>query len=150
MLAVILASLAKLVVILKLGLRNISQKDSKSHIFKHIHSTATWLIGDNLKRTTKSFSSLPFTKVFAPFVFFCLCFYFFCLFVLFFFCVSLSSIIFIISTLIVGIFYCLNYTSLLIHPVQNTPWYVFGKNEWYRDISKFKQETSSEKSYRWF
>ena len=42
MLAVILASLAKLVVILKLGLRNISQKDKKSHIFKHIHSTATY------------------------------------------------------------------------------------------------------------
>ena len=37
MLAVILASLAKLAVILKLGLRNISQKDKKSHIFKHIH-----------------------------------------------------------------------------------------------------------------
>ena len=33
MLAVILASLAKLVVILKLGLRNISQKDNKSHDF---------------------------------------------------------------------------------------------------------------------
>ena len=28
---------------------------------------------------------------------------------------SLSSIVFIISTLIIGIFYCLNYTSLLLH-----------------------------------
>ena len=41
MLAVVLAILAKLVVILKLGLRSISKKDNKSHIFKHPHSTAT-------------------------------------------------------------------------------------------------------------
>ena len=40
MLAVVLAILAKLVVILKLGLRSIL-KDSKSHIFKHMHSTPT-------------------------------------------------------------------------------------------------------------
>ena len=37
MLAVVLAILVKLVVILKLGLRSIS----KSHISKHLHSTAT-------------------------------------------------------------------------------------------------------------
>ena len=41
MLAVILAILVKLVVILKLGLRSISKKDNKSHIYKHLHSTAT-------------------------------------------------------------------------------------------------------------
>ena len=41
MLSVVLALLAKLVVILKLGLRSISKKDNKSHIFKHPHSTAT-------------------------------------------------------------------------------------------------------------
>ena len=35
MLAVVLAILAELIVILKLGLKN------KSHIFKHLHSTAT-------------------------------------------------------------------------------------------------------------
>ena len=31
------------------------------------------------------------------------------------FCISLSSIVFIISTLIIGTFYCLNYTLLLLH-----------------------------------
>ena len=41
MLAVVLAILAKLVVILKLGLKSISKKDNKSHIFKHLHSNAT-------------------------------------------------------------------------------------------------------------
>ena len=38
-LAVVLAILAKLVVMLKLGLR--SKKDNKSHIFKHLNSTQT-------------------------------------------------------------------------------------------------------------
>ena len=40
MLVVVLATLVKLVVILKLGLRNI-QNDNKSHIFKHLYSTTT-------------------------------------------------------------------------------------------------------------
>ena len=40
MLAAVLAILAKVIVILKLGLRNI-KKDNKSHIFKHLLSTAT-------------------------------------------------------------------------------------------------------------
>ena len=40
MLVVVLAILTKLVVILKLGLRNI-KKGNRSHIFKHLHSTAT-------------------------------------------------------------------------------------------------------------
>ena len=31
------------------------------------------------------------------------------------FCISLLSIVFVISTLIIGIFYCLNYTLLLFH-----------------------------------
>ena len=39
MLAAVLATITKLVIILKLGLRNISKKDNKSHIFKHLHST---------------------------------------------------------------------------------------------------------------
>ena len=42
MLAVVLAILAKLVVILKLGLWNIS-RDNKSHIFKDLHPAATCL-----------------------------------------------------------------------------------------------------------
>ena len=37
--AVVLAILAKLVIILKLGLK--IKKDNKSHITKHLHSTAT-------------------------------------------------------------------------------------------------------------
>ena len=41
MLAVVLAILAKLVIILKLGLKNISKKNNKYHIFKHLHSTTT-------------------------------------------------------------------------------------------------------------
>ena len=40
MLPVVLALSAKLVVILKLGLRNVIIKDSKCHIFKHLHSIA--------------------------------------------------------------------------------------------------------------
>ena len=41
-LAVVLTILGKLVVILKLGLRSIYiKKDNKSHIFKHLHFTAT-------------------------------------------------------------------------------------------------------------
>ena len=39
MLAAVLATLAKLVIILKLGLRNI-KKDNKPHIFKDLHFTA--------------------------------------------------------------------------------------------------------------
>ena len=41
MLTVVLAILAKLVLILKLGLMSISKKNKKHHIFKHLHSTAT-------------------------------------------------------------------------------------------------------------
>ena len=39
MLAAVLATFTKLVIILKLGLRNISKKDNKSHISKHLPST---------------------------------------------------------------------------------------------------------------
>ena len=51
MLSAVLAILGKLVVILKLGLRNIMEKDNKSHIFKHLHFIATSL---------DSYSSLSF------------------------------------------------------------------------------------------
>ena len=40
---------------------------------------------------------------------------FFFFFFFFFFCVPLSSIILLSLTLIIGIFYCLNYTLLLLH-----------------------------------
>ena len=46
-LAVALAMLTKLVVILKLGLRNIWKKDNKSRISKHLHSTATYFDSNN-------------------------------------------------------------------------------------------------------
>ena len=91
------------------------KKDNKSYIFKHPHSTATHFdsynsfsfkiidkantqfdlkIKDALhsKRATKSFSFYPFTIASILLVLFCLCF-------LYVFCVSLSSIIFIISDL---------------------------------------------------
>ena len=115
MLAVVLAISAKLVVNLKLGLRNISKRiksliflsiyTPRQHALTHIilfvlkqsikltlHSTQKLkkfyiLIGASLKRTTKSFSSHPFTIVpVLP-----------CSFLSFLFCASLSSIIFIVS-----------------------------------------------------
>ena len=98
------------------------KEDNKSYIFKHPHSIATRFdsynsfsfkiidkantqfdlkIKDALhsKRTTKSFSFYPFTIASILLVLFCLCF-------LYVFCVSLSSIIFIISDL--------NYRHLLL------------------------------------
>ena len=41
MLAVVLATLAKPVVILKLGIKEHMKKDNKSHIFTHLHSSKT-------------------------------------------------------------------------------------------------------------
>ena len=46
-LAVVLVILAKLVVILKLGLRNISKKIKNSYIFKHPHSNGTCFDSSN-------------------------------------------------------------------------------------------------------
>ena len=40
LLAVVLA-MANLIVVLKLGLKNMLKEDNKSHVFKHLHSTAT-------------------------------------------------------------------------------------------------------------
>ena len=54
-----------------------------------------------LKCTAKSFSSHPFTIVSVP--------------VAPFLPLFVSSSVFIISTLIIGTFYCLNYTLLLLH-----------------------------------
>ena len=54
----------------------------------------------------------PFIIASVPLAPFCLC-----LFFLFVFCISHSSIVFIISTLIIAIFHCLNYTLLLLHLV---------------------------------
>ena len=41
LLPVVLAVLANLIVVLKLGLKNMLKEDNKSHVFKHLHSTAT-------------------------------------------------------------------------------------------------------------
>ena len=116
------------------------KKDNKYHVFKHLHSTATCFDSYNsffFKIIDKAYSKfdlkikealhinwrkpnlnvqqnhlalilslqLLFPLLLSVFVFFS--------FVVF--CISLSSIVFIISTLIIGIFYCLNYTLLLLH-----------------------------------
>ena len=44
---------------------------------------------------------------------------------------SFSSIIFIISTLIIGIFYCLNYTLLLLHLIITHLWLTYIPSNYY-------------------
>ena len=110
------------------------KKDNKSHIFKHLHSTATCFDSYNslcskiidkanskfvLKikealhinwRTTnktKSFSSHPFTIASVPPH----------SFLSFFFFAFLFHLLFLSSLTLIGIIYCLNYTSLLLHLV---------------------------------
>ena len=116
------------------------KKDNKSHIFKHLHSTA--ICFDSYKslcfkiidkanskfdlKTKKALhinwrkhnlneqqNDLALTlspQLLIPLllsVCFCFCF--------FIFCISLSSVVFIICTLIINFFYCLNYTLILLH-----------------------------------
>ena len=60
MLAVVLATLVKLVIILKLELKNI-KKDNTSHIFKHLHSTTIRFHSYNslsIKMIDKAYSKL--------------------------------------------------------------------------------------------
>ena len=114
------------------------KKDNKSHIFKHLHSTATCFDSYNslcfkiIDKANSKFdlkikevlhinwrkpnlnaqeNHLALTlslQLLSPLVLFCLCFFFFFTFLFHLsFAVSLK--------LITGIFYCLNYTSLLIH-----------------------------------
>ena len=113
------------------------RKDSKSHIFKHLHSTATCLhsysslsfkiivkgnsnfelkIKEALRINWKKLKLTLSTKSFISHLFaidsVTLVLFYFCLFVLAF----LFHLLFLLSlTLIIGIFYCLNYTSLLLH-----------------------------------
>ena len=110
MLAVVLATLAKLAVILKLGLRSISKKIT-SLIFLNIYTLPKHDLTHIILFVLKSFSSHRFTIASVPLAPYCLCLFFF----FFYFCISLSSIVFIISTLIIGNFSCLNYTLLLLH-----------------------------------
>ena len=116
------------------------KKNNKSHIFKHLHSNATCFDSNNclcfkiIDKANSKFDlkikqalhinwgkpnlsaqqnhlaptltlKLLFRLLLSVFV----CFSFVV------FCISLSSIVFIISRLIIGIFYCLNYTLLLLH-----------------------------------
>ena len=116
------------------------KKDNKSHIFNHLHSSPTcfgsynslcFKIIDkaNSKFNLKIKEALhinsrkrnlngqpnhlaPTLSLWLLFplllsVFVCFCFLFFCN--------SLSSIVFLFSMLIIGAFYCLNYTLLLLH-----------------------------------
>ena len=114
------------------------KKDNQSHIFKHLHSTATCFDSYNslsfkmidkanskfdliieealhvnwkktkLKHSTELFISHLFTTASVHIV---LRVFFF-----FFFFAFLFHLLFLLSlTLIIGIFYCLNYTSLLLH-----------------------------------
>ena len=124
MLTVVLAILAKLVVILKLGLRNISKRIT-SHIFLNIYipqqhaltlcfkiidkanSKFDLKIKEACKCKIKSFSSHPFTiPSILP-----------CSFLSFFFFAFLFHLLFLLSLTLIGIIYCLNYTSLLLHLV---------------------------------
>ena len=80
------------------------KKDNKCHIFKHLHSITPCF---------DSYSCLYFKiidKANSKFVAVSCCFFSFV-----FFFNSLSSIVFIIYSLILGTFYCLNYTLLLPH-----------------------------------
>ena len=123
LLVIILTTLEKLFVILKLRVRNISKrKDDKSHIFKHLQSNATcfdsydsvsfkiinkanskfnlqikWDFHIKLKRTTTFFSCHSFTIAYVTPLF--LSFFVFLVF-LFHLLFSLSV------TLIIDIFYC--------------------------------------------
>ena len=105
------------------------KKENKSHIFKHLHFTATSFDSYNsllfeitdkahsklkkkLKRSTKSFISHPFVIAAVPLVLFFLCVFFVFVFVFAF----LFHLLFLLSlTLIIGIFYRLNHTSLLLY-----------------------------------
>ena len=113
-LALVLAILAKLAVILKLGQRSISKRITNLMVFKHLHSTATCFDSYNslcfkifdkadskfdlkikeafyinwrkLKCTTKSFSSFSYYNICPPLFFsLCICFFLLLLFLLFYF-----------------------------------------------------------------
>ena len=117
------------------------KKDNKSHIFKHLHSTATCFDSYNslcfkiIDKANSKFdlkikeashinwrkpnlnaqqNHLALTLIASvPLApFFLLASL---VFLLLFFCNSLSSIVSIISTLIISTLYCLNYTLLLFH-----------------------------------
>ena len=89
-------------------------------IKKYFDYKETFNIKLVFKGTRKSVSAHPFTIASVPLAPFRLCFSFVI------FCICLSSVVFTISTLIIGTFYCLNYTLLLL--LYNTPWNRFYNN----------------------
>ena len=116
------------------------KKDSKSYIFKHLHSTATCLdsynslcfkiidkanskfdlkIKEALHITWRKYNLNAEQKHLALtvslLVLLSLLLSVFVCFSFVVFCNSLSSIVFVISTLIIGTFHCLNYTLLSLH-----------------------------------
>ena len=100
------------------------KKDNKSHIFKYLYSTATcfdscncfcFKIIDKANSKFNSFSSHPFPVASVPLAPFCLCLFFFCCYLQFSFIYCFH---YIYASFTIGIFYCLNYTLLLLH---NTP-----------------------------
>ena len=114
------------------------KKDNKSHIFKHLHSTATWFDSYNslcfkiIDKANSKFDlkfkealhinwrkpdlnaqqnhlALTFPlHLLSPLVLFCLCFVFF---------TFLSHLLFSFLLTLISIIYCLNYTSLILHLV---------------------------------
>ena len=124
----------KFVVILKLGL------SSKSHIFKHLHSTATYFdsynslcfeiidkanckfdlkikeaLHINWRKLNLNAQQNHLALTLSLQLQFTLLLSVFVYFSFVVFCNSLSSIVFIISMLIIDTFYCLNYTLLLLY-----------------------------------
>ena len=123
----------------KTGIEEHIKKDNKFHFSKHLHSTATLfdsydsLCFKIIDKANSKFDlkikealhinwrkpnlnaqknhlalTLSLKLLFPLLLSVFACFYFVV------FCISLLSIVFIISTLLIGIFYCLNYTLLLL------------------------------------
>ena len=120
MLAVVLAILRKLVVILKLELRRISKRIVSLkilNIYTPWQHALTHIILFCFKIVDKNNSTLlTFTSA-SPLVFFSLCFFFLFFLAIFFIIISalLFHLLFLLSlTLIIGIFYLLNYTLIIL------------------------------------
>ena len=116
------------------------KKYNKSHIFKHLHSSETCFdsynslcfkiidkanskfdlkikeaLHINWRRRNLSAQQNHLVLTLSLYLLFPLLLSAFVCFSFIVFCISLSSVVFIIPTLIIGTFYCLNYTLLLIH-----------------------------------
>ena len=139
MLAVVLVILEKLAVILKLGLKSVSRRTTsfiflkiytpRQHVLLHIILCFKIIDKANCKFDLKIKEALHnnwrkpclnaqqnhLALTLSLWLLFPLLLSVFVCFSFAVFCISLSSFVFIISTLIVGICYYLNYTLLLLH-----------------------------------